>query len=521
MKSAKMLMSMMLLMGIGYGQPPTEINMSALPPAASTQVTAQTVGTPGLARYFYWVIVTYPIGNALPIGPIVITNAPDTITASNYVRISWNTVPGATSYSVIRNTTNVLPASGSNNAVVNNTTATSVNNDNTPLVTYTATAPIPTAYGSLIMNNKDYAVPRIQIGPGINPATLGLPSGSSLPATCLVGDTFFVTTATAGENTYGCTSPNVWTLQSGGGGGSVASVSAGPTGALTVDNTDPVNPIVDIDTAYVPSKTAGNDWLGNNNFLGAAATFPAKGGISLPATCLVGEQFFDTDAPPGSNLFGCTATNVWSSLGGGNYPPNTVPPTYLWQNLCRVSATGWYNGFQNQNGGFDHSTVINDPMCSTQYSVSGTDAGLIYSGDGGDKRVRIDGDWDFTFDVRHPNDTTKNLFMGVLQGTTVTNDGCWIRGSFVSVATTYKLYCRQGGVDGTETDMVTTMNTNRNRFRIRRVGGIVYASINGGTEYTTTTQLPTTTSLGGPAIRWNSTSGGSATMYFYRFGMNY
>lgn len=46
------------------------------------------------------------------------------------------------------------------------------------------------------------------------------------------------------------------------------------------------------------------------------STRPVKTGTSTPATCGVGELFFDTDATAGQNLFGCTATNTWTLLGG-------------------------------------------------------------------------------------------------------------------------------------------------------------------------------------------------------------
>lgn len=39
-------------------------------------------------------------------------------------------------------------------------------------------------------------------------------------------------------------------------------------------------------------------------------------GATLPATCTIGQVFFDTDAPAGQNLYGCTATNTWTVLGG-------------------------------------------------------------------------------------------------------------------------------------------------------------------------------------------------------------
>ena len=49
--------------------------------------------------------------------------------------------------------------------------------------------------------------------------TLRVPTGTSLPATCTVGDIFADTDATAGQNLYLCTAANTWTLQGGGGGG--------------------------------------------------------------------------------------------------------------------------------------------------------------------------------------------------------------------------------------------------------------------------------------------------------------
>lgn len=55
-------------------------------------------------------------------------------------------------------------------------------------------------------------------------------SGSALPASCSTGEYFFLTSATAGRNTYACVSANTWILQ--GGGGSVTTVF-GRSGAVT------------------------------------------------------------------------------------------------------------------------------------------------------------------------------------------------------------------------------------------------------------------------------------------------
>ena len=52
------------------------------------------------------------------------------------------------------------------------------------------------------------------------------------------------------------------------------------------------------------------------DFASATSTRPAKTGTIIPALCATGEVFFKSDAPAGSNLYGCTATNIWTQMGG-------------------------------------------------------------------------------------------------------------------------------------------------------------------------------------------------------------
>jgi len=54
------------------------------------------------------------------------------------------------------------------------------------------------------------------------------------------------------------------------------------------------------------------------DFSAASSTRPLKTGTSLPASCSAGEMFFKTNAPAGSNLYGCVATNTWSLQAGGS-----------------------------------------------------------------------------------------------------------------------------------------------------------------------------------------------------------
>ena len=70
--------------------------------------------------------------------------------------------------------------------------------------------------------------------------------GASLPGTCIQGAMFFLTSATAGENVYGCASTNVWSLQ--GGSGSTPAVWGGITGTLSNQG--------DLSTALASKPTA-------------------------------------------------------------------------------------------------------------------------------------------------------------------------------------------------------------------------------------------------------------------------
>jgi hypothetical protein len=52
-------------------------------------------------------------------------------------------------------------------------------------------------------------------------STKPMQTGAAIPATCAPGQMFFLTTAPAGSNVYGCEATNVWALESGGGAGAI------------------------------------------------------------------------------------------------------------------------------------------------------------------------------------------------------------------------------------------------------------------------------------------------------------
>ncbi len=69
----------------------------------------------------------------------------------------------------------------------------------------------------------------------------------------------------------------------------------------------------------------------NADFSTFPFTRPVSVGTTLPSTCQVGQLFFNTTAAPGSNLYGCTAANNWTTLSSSNAPAPqiTLNPTSL------------------------------------------------------------------------------------------------------------------------------------------------------------------------------------------------
>src|SRR5437016_5245125 len=54
----------------------------------------------------------------------------------------------------------------------------------------------------------------------------------------------------------------------------------------------------------------------NADFSGFSFTRTISVGSALPATCALGQLFFNTAASPGANVFGCNQVNVWTVIGG-------------------------------------------------------------------------------------------------------------------------------------------------------------------------------------------------------------
>lgn len=129
------------------------------------------------------------------------------------------------------------------------------------------------------------------------PIKVGTVAG--LPATCTIGEEYFATDAIAGENVYLCSATNTWTQQ--GFGLPFNFIAAGTNlNHLTMGN----------------GSTFDTTGTAIVNFGTASATTPAAVGAALPATCSVGQIFFNTAVTAGSNVYLCTSTNTWTQVSG-------------------------------------------------------------------------------------------------------------------------------------------------------------------------------------------------------------
>ena len=79
------------------------------------------------------------------------------------------------------------------------------------------------------------------------------------------------------------------------------------------------------------------------DFSAASTTKPMKAGPILPAACGLGEAFFDTNAPPGSNFYLCTSQNSWTLQAGTPGPAGLAGP-------AGPSGPAGANGANGANG---------------------------------------------------------------------------------------------------------------------------------------------------------------------------
>lgn len=112
-----------------------EIVTPALTPVS--QVSAFVVGNSGPATYYYWIVANFPQGNASPSPYVLIMAGPNVLSGSNYIRINWTAIPGATSYDVLRTTTTQLLNGAASIAVATGVAGVTTDDTGGALASYT------------------------------------------------------------------------------------------------------------------------------------------------------------------------------------------------------------------------------------------------------------------------------------------------------------------------------------------------------------------------------------------------
>lgn len=369
-----------LVAGELFGQP-TSYPYQVGPPRPVSQVSASRVGAAGTTTYFYYIVARYPIGNTLPSVGAGVFNVSGTLSVSNYVRVNWSTVTGATGYDVLRLTQATFPTGGvCTNCLIasNNTTGTVSDQSNTTLGSYTVNA-VGGAVAQSFLDNINFTRPNIVFN---SPSALDLSLGStagtnwstgrstkpirfvaSIPPTCEIYEMIWLTTAMAGQNLYGCTSANTYTQMSGSGGsGTVTVVGAGTltSGKIVTGG--------GAQTIQTPSNNAGVDSSGN-----ITGTSIATGGAAYAGT--PGTSGIDIcnegTAPTGTanqDIFYCDSTlHRWVMINN-----NGTAASVVGQNTTDTFTNKTYNTASTGNAFAINGTAIT--------AVSGTGAVCLATG---------------------------------------------------------------------------------------------------------------------------------------------
>lgn len=101
----------------------------------------------------------------------------------------------------------------------------------------------------------------------------------------------------------------------------------------------------------------------------STSSAPAKTGTSLPGTCIVGDQYFKSDEPAGSNLYGCTIGNTWTKVGSG---APTITADLYWPFGYPAQNETTLNPGANVQRAYKFTPLANYSFSKIRYKTSGT-----------------------------------------------------------------------------------------------------------------------------------------------------
>ncbi len=123
----------------------------------------------------------------------------------------------------------------------------------------------------------------------------------------------------------------------------------------------------------------------NADFSTFPFTRPVTVGTLLPTTCQVGQLFFNTTVPAGTNLYGCTAPNTWTTLTSNSTPSPqiTLTPASLSFGNQTAGTTSAAKNITLTNSGTSFLALSGIGLTSgnsTDFLVSNTCGSIVPSG---------------------------------------------------------------------------------------------------------------------------------------------
>ncbi|HEY4678811.1 MAG TPA: hypothetical protein VIJ01_16715 [Candidatus Angelobacter sp.] len=123
-------------------------------PQPVTNASVFVSGNPGPATYYYWIVTQTSLGASSPAGPFQAGNAPNVLSGSNFVQISWATAPGGATYDVLRTSNTGPPFGACNCAVATAVAGNSVNDQSNALNSYTVNTLDPSTLTVTLQNQN-------------------------------------------------------------------------------------------------------------------------------------------------------------------------------------------------------------------------------------------------------------------------------------------------------------------------------------------------------------------------------
>lgn len=404
----------------GQQQGATQLQLTAPAPTPVPSVSATFTGNVhGGTTIFYWVIVNYPAGAAVPAGPAIAYNTPGMVnlSASQPVVVSWLGVVGATSYTVVRSESGAFPANStcSTCAIAISTAALTVTDTNAVNSAYTV-AGAPSATATMTLDNISASFPYVNLQIFGNIFKVAAISGTVTAGNCVQFGTILGTIVDSGA--AGCS----------GGGGNGVTAAGSLTNGLPVLGAGLKAVVIGLrqgnttkyvsyaGSAPVTDDCAKFDVDGNVTTAGAACGSGSGGATTaldnLAAVNINSSLLFQTSIDMGSTtkpvrnvyLYGAGAFGTTSFKIDGTPTGNRtwlladVSDTFVglaaMQTLTNktlttptISATGWVNANHahaaaNSGGQLSNTAIAaaNLQGNGTKFQMAGTNSGVSGAG---------------------------------------------------------------------------------------------------------------------------------------------